>query len=231
MTRIAKILTILVVIGSLGFLGFAFALERGGPNWHEYITKPGDADPTAGKLPDYVFTQGEGTDPTWTVKSRADESFSSASANLADVILAAQNHKLQRQRDEIRALEEQVAPLEARLAAIKAAQDMDQAAIQTSEKQLAADLDALNTQINEVSSQGIQRAQEAHKIRVETEYRREDIFRLHEDLEIIRTDTFVAENLQDVLRDRIHQLDGKVGRLERRYEQLKSRMSDKKYNQ
>ena len=84
MTRLGKILVILIAFVSLAFAGFAIVVYYAGPNWQEM----------AGQIEGYKFTYTPGENPTWSaVKARGDVNIAT-DKNLAKVIDAVLAEKL-----------------------------------------------------------------------------------------------------------------------------------------
>ncbi len=214
MTKISKILVVVSAIASMIFLGVAVASYIGGPNWRV----------EANELEGYTFERGTGPTPSWSVKSNRPgpngQVFTATNPVLADVIVKARNDQLQKQREELGRLDQEIPIYESRVKQAKAAIDADILAMAAREKQLAEELNTLSATINDTTNQAIAKAQEAEDVRKVGERRREDVFRVRNLLAEVRTDKFRAIEQQKKLEDLLVRLNGQTERLERRKEQL-----------
>lgn len=217
MTKFSKILVVLVTFGSLAFMGAAAVTALVGPNWHA------EAEKETG----YVFEKKEGETPTWTVKSRLTGEELKTSRLLAETVIAARKDRISKQQERLEQLDKRIPAVEKALKEARAVQQTDTKGMQQREIQLAQQLAALNQQIDELTNLGIAKADEAQAIRVEAEKRREDVFRLRNQLDEIRSDTFRIAEQKKQLEDQLVRLNGILSRLDRRQQQLKAQLYEK----
>jgi len=208
MTAVSKIFVVVLACFSIAFAGFASVSHSSvaGPNWESHLSE----------FPDFVFEYTEGEPPTWSAKVRATDETVKSSKVLADVLLACQQKQIQDQKEILDGVQKQIPPLETRLTEIKAANQADTDSMKGKETLLVAELDQLYQDINEARDVGIKKSEEAHATRVQAEYRREDVFRLTNQLAEIRTDYFHQEQRQNRLRDLLYRTQGNIERLEHR---------------
>ncbi|MEX0728245.1 MAG: hypothetical protein WD065_18390 [Planctomycetaceae bacterium] len=218
MANLGKVLVFATMVFSLVFMGTALAVYYGGPNWEAQIEN----------LPEYLFEKSPtipGQRPTWTaVKNPTNAKDQQEQVNsgvvLPKVIIATQAHKLQRQRDAIGVLQPQIEQIQQQMTYTKSLIDADMIALTTKEEQLVQELKVLDEDIEELKQQAITQTQLAFTIQEETERRREDVFRMAQFLDSLRTDLSFAQQLQEELRTQIAPIEINNGYLESREKQL-----------
>ena len=102
MTKLGKVLTVFLAVGSLAFAGFALASYAGGPNW--------EAELKAADLQQYNFAKSEGEVPQWQVTRRfADRAeVGGPTPILAQAILTAREDLQKYQQERIADLDKQI---------------------------------------------------------------------------------------------------------------------------
>lgn len=224
LTTIGKCLAVLSAVLALAFAGFAVIATRGGPNWQA----------KAAELEEYQFERTEGENPQWTATFRlggtgdGGEPVGSPAQTLAQKLSDALNHKQQRQREELARLDAEMQgdpqqglpPLEQRIQEARQAIETDLKALAAYEQQLAAELQRVLDATAELSQQVVQKTQEGFAKGREASERREEIYRLRNQLEEINADIYRTQAQQDRLRDLLNRTYGSIGRLERRKQQL-----------
>jgi predicted RNase H-like nuclease (RuvC/YqgF family) len=216
MTKIAKCLVVFAVGASFAFLGFAWVSMMGGPNW----------DAEAAALPGYEITKG--ADGRWTVKERAsNQAVTVPSPTVrAAAIIAARKDLADKQDAEAKALTAPTDRYKKKLAEAQKLNEADVKAMDARVKQLDTQLADLNKKILELSGEVVKRSQDAQSIRTEASKRREDVFRLTRELHEIHTDHFRSDELERKLRDQLVRLDGVIGSLESRNQQLREALGN-----
>lgn len=213
MTRIGKILVVLIAFVSLAFAGFSIVVSYAGPNWPEI----------AGQIEGYKFTLSTGENPTWSaVKARGDVSVAS-DKNLAKVIDAVLTDKLKDIDAEVADYSGRIPPLTAELAATSAANAVDIPALEAYIVAERARLVALNTQVAGLEAQVLAQTDKAQKIENIAGARRDDKFRLDGQLAEIRADQY---RLGAILRDLAEELEQVNGNLERAGERQSNLQKD-----
>jgi chromosome segregation ATPase len=100
--------------------------------------------------------------------------------------------------------------------------DLDEAALKLRMDELAAELQAINKRIEEVSADVVKNSRAAQQTRSEAERRREDVARLKNQLKDIKADRYQATEQLKLLRDQLIRIRGENNRLENRNESLKA---------
>lgn len=205
MTRLSKILLVLVLSASIAFMGFAAVSAVGGPNWEREKED----------LTDYLFEFQPGENPTWTVKTRRGGEQISTSPVLAKVIVAAQKHQIQQQNEQLDQVSKTIPPLEKAIDNWKQINQVDRQAMATKAEELKQRIAALDTEITRLANEGIKISQQTLEVNQEAAERRSDVFRLQDQIDEIRNETYLAQEQQKSLRDYIARIEGKVQRLQR----------------
>lgn len=223
MGNISRILAVASAVLSVAFLGFALVTTRiGGPNWESEATMlaPTSSDPAG-----YVFTKSLGENAQWTAASTSGETVKTAKV-LPDAVVAAYDHKLAAVKAQLTALTDEQPQLEQRKAALEAAIATDTVALQQAVVEREQFLEQLRQQYSTLSQQVVQKTDEGQQIETTVEARRMDVFRLENQLELLKTDDARIEQIQQQMVDLIRQIDADLAKATRRQEQLESRLGD-----
>jgi phage shock protein A len=220
MTKYSKVLVVVTAAASLLFLGIAVAAVVGGPNWNAEREE----------LADFTFEISDGDPPMWTVRTRRPQRTDNGSMEvqtvgaptpvLAEAIARARDFQLRQQREELERIENQIPQFEAAISETRELIEIDLKAVRKREAELTAELEAIHDQIEELTAQAIAKAEEARVVRLEGERRRDDVFRLRNQLAELRTDRFRAIEQKNKLEDRLRRLRGDNEKLERRRQDL-----------
>jgi len=210
MTRIGKILVILITFASLAFAGFAILVVNAGPNWKEM----------AGQIEGYKFTLSTGENPTWSaVRARGDSQVAS-DKNLAKVIDAVLADKLKGIQEEAADYQGRIPPLKDELEKSKVANEADLPALAAYILAERARLDALNAEVAKLESQVLAETGTAQKLENIASDRRDDVFKLTGQLTELRTDKFRLEAIKRQLAEELEQVLGNIERAEERQKQI-----------
>lgn len=220
MTRFSKILLVLVLFASIAFMGFAAVSSVGGPNWERETEL----------LPDYVFEYEPGENPIWSVKVRQGSEQISTSPVLAKVIVAAQKHQIQQQNEKIEQITKTISPLENAIKNWEAINKLDRQAMDVKAGVLNEKIITRDTEIAQLANEGIKLSQQSLEVNQEASERRADIFRLQDQIDEIRNETYLAQEQQNTLRDYIARIEGKVQRLQRQKELLEKAVQATDYD-
>lgn len=215
MTTFSKVLAVTAAALSLAFLGFAFTVLMGGPNWQA----------KARELSDYTFQRSDGDPPTWSVtRGASGETVHTGATSLAEAVVRARQDLQRRQRQRIRELDEQIAARETRLEQERKLIAANREALDRRAEQLLAELEALEAQIDQVASQALARSGEAQELQADVRRRREEVFRLRNLVEGLEADRYRIEQQAEKLHDLMIRLKGTVQRLQRRKRQLEEQL-------
>lgn len=223
MGNISRILAVACAILSVAFLGFALVTTRlGGPNWQTEAAKlrPTLQDPTG-----YVFNQTLGENPQWTATSASGEAVKSAPV-LPDVIVAAYDNKIAALKAKVAAIDEELPQLEQRKQGMEAAIEADRAALQQAVAERENFLQQLRDQYVNISQQVVKKTDEGEQIEFVVQDRRTDVFRLENQLELLKADDARVAQIEHQMQDLIRQIDTDLEKARRRQEQLKSRLGE-----
>ncbi|MCH7989985.1 MAG: hypothetical protein IID46_12655 [Planctomycetes bacterium] len=230
------------MVASLAFLGFASAVLQGGPNYQSQLKDP--------LLKDYVFETTKVKKKTkdlkagtklYTVTTRrpqqddegnwAEEVIERNSPVLAQVIIAARNHLKGEQEEELRLIRRELDGYEENGRNVPGLQEKinraikeineDTSAFQKREALLVAELQRIQKELSDVTDDAQNETVAAEKLQKEATSRREDVYRLKNQLEEIETDLYRAEQQRKKLEDLLIRVQSKVQRLKRRSKQLR----------
>lgn len=220
MNSLGKILVVFVTACSLGFSAFAMSLVTGGPNWIGESESPDLTD-------DFVFTMVPGEVPKYAVKNRkTDQAIGSQSEVLAEVVVAARKQQVTDARAEETRLQAEVARLQPLIKEIKDLAPPDQKGL----VERAQSMDKLLTKISEdiqtVTQEIATKAAAIQQIQKTAQERREEGFRLKNQLELLRTDMYAVIEQRRILQDELVRIEENLKRLEARGEQLKQQVGE-----
>lgn len=210
MTRIGKILVVLISVASLAFAGFAILIFYAGPNYQEM----------ASQIDGYKFTLSSGENPTWSaVRARGDSQVAS-DKSLAKVIDAVLADKLKAIQDESNDFKNRIPPLTEELERTKAANEADVPALTEYIAAQRTRLEALNTQLGQLESQVLAETANAQKLENIASARRDDVFKLNGQLTEVKADKFRLEAIKRQLAEELEQVIGNIERAEARQKKL-----------
>ncbi len=218
MNSLGKVLVVFVTVSSLGFAAFAMSLVSGGPNWK------GESE-SAELTKDFVFTMTPGEKPTYSVKTRqTDAAVQPGTPLLAEAVVAARKRQLEDATKLKGELEQKIAQIKPIIDQIKALIPPDAAGVQSRSDAYHKQYEQLNAAKQAASTELTAKSGEIQQTRKTGEERRDEAFRLRNQLELLRDDLFAATNQQKVLEDELVRAEENLRRLERRATQLKQQV-------
>jgi len=221
MNSIGKILVVFVTACSMGFLAFVVALRNGGPDWQGEMRSPE-------LQKEFVFATEPGEKVMYSAKHRRTETeVSPKTPILAEVILKSRKRLEDDANKKMQELSPQVQPLTERLAVIKKLIPEDDAGVQLRVKKYEEQIEKLVGQLKQVSDEFSAKTLETQDVMRLAQDRREEGYRLANQLELLRNDKFAALQQQKVLEFELIRLEENRQRLERRQKQLKQQLGDK----
>lgn len=223
LTNFSKILAVATAIVSLSALGAVLVVAAGGPNWQA----------EANSLKDYEFTRNEGETPTWTAKTRrprpqqgggapAQVTVATNVPTLPEAIAKSYEQTIKERNDEKAQLDRDIPLFQARIKEASELIQKDLAALKKKEELLIAERDAQAAAIDKLGKDNIARSQEIKTVRGELNKRRDDAFRLKNELDALRADRFRMIEQQRQLQDLLVRMNGSNDRLARREAQLQA---------
>lgn len=208
-----KVLAVLLSVGSLVFLGFVVTYASGGVNW--------ESEMRAEDLGDYKFQLSDGEAPKWTVTGPGGASVASVDKNkLAAAIVSARKNLQQRQQAELNRIQQEIPQVEAQLTAIQQLEGVDLEALKKRETEVENYLAGLNKAVLALSDQLAKRVQDTTDARTDAADRRKDVYRLTNELEVLRTDRARLVELRRELADEYLRLQITNESLKQRVDQL-----------
>lgn len=220
MNTVGKILVVFVTATSLGFLAFVAALRNGGPDWLGEMRSPE-------LQKEFVFTTEPGEKVMYSVKHRrSDSAIGSKTPVMAEVVLAARK----RLEEEANKKFQELSPIpqmeQDRLKAIVETIPVDKAGVETREKNFNARIQQLWDEIQAIGNEFAALTLQTQDVLRVGEERRGEVYRLSNQLELLRNDKYAAGVQQRVLEDELIRLQENERRLERRQNQLKKQLNE-----
>ena len=216
MNTIGKILVVFVTACSLGFLAFVIAFRNGGPDWKGELR-------SADLQKEFVFA----TEPGESAKHRRTEtSVVDKTPILAEVVLKSRKRLEEDANKKFQELSPQVEPLTEFLALVKKLIPEDDAGVQVRIKTYEAHIQQLIAALKDVGNQFSVVTLETQDVLRVAQERREENYRLANQLELLRNDNFAAMQQKKVLEDELVGLQENQRRLESRRKQLKKQLGD-----
>ncbi len=220
MTKMSKVLAVLIAALSLAFMAFAGAAFVGGPNWV--------AESEAEDLKPFRFDKevnAQDGKVTWSVSSivgtpEDTKAPLKKSAVLADTIIAARKKLSTDQKAAIGKITEQIPGEQNNLDRIRIVLGKDNDALKEFRNNLKKDVAQHWELAEDQSKQIVSASQETQAKQIESGNRREDIVRLKTQLDVLRADLYQAEKHQVTLRDLLYRLQAKVAAAQRTREKL-----------
>lgn len=220
MNTVGKILVVFITATSLGFLAFISALRNGGPDWLGEMRSPD-------LQKEFVFTTEPGEKITYSVKHRrTDTSVVDKTPVMAEVVLKARKRL---EEDTNKKFQELSPQPQIGLDALKAMTELipvDKAGVDLREKNYNDRIQQLWNEIQTIGTEYSALTIQTQDIMRVAEERRGEVYRLHNQLELLRNDRFASMEQQRVLEDERVRLEENKRRLERRQNQLKQQLND-----
>ena len=213
-----KVMVVFVTAASLGFAAFALSLVAGGPNWKNEVENEDFTN-------DFVLTVTGGEKKSYAIKSRqTDQAVGAGSPLLAEVVVKGREKQVADAKAEDARLGAEIARIKPIIAEFKALTPPDQAGLVARTMAMDKVLTQIDKAVQAASAEFAARSAAIKQIDLTTKERREEGFRLKNQLELLRTDLFALLAQQKVLEDELVEVEENMKRLERREEQLKKQM-------
>lgn len=218
MNSFGKILVVFTTACSLGFAAFTLSLVSGGPNWK------GEAE-SAELTNDFLITAVAGEKPMYSAKNRkTDQGVGTQSTLLAEVVVGARKQQVADAREKESELNKEIARIKPLIEEMRALIPPDQAGLVVRAQMLDKILTQLSEQIQSTTQAITAKAAAIKVIQTTTQERREEALRLRNQLELMRTDLYVAQAQQKLLEVELVRVEENLKRLERRGEQLQKQV-------
>lgn len=218
MNSLGKILVVFVTAISLGFTAFTLAMVTGGPNW---LAESESTELTN----DFIFTKASGEKPTYSVKNRrTDASVQAATPVLAEAVVKARQEQAKLASDKLAQLTQQITTIKPQIEAIKSLIPPDDAGVKKRSESYEKHLEKLNADLLVATTEFTTKGSEIQQTRRTGQERREEGFRMKNQLELLRNDLFAAEKQKKVLADELVRMEEYLKRLQRREALLKEQV-------
>ena len=216
MTKISKILTVLVFFACLSFMGFAMVTGLGGPNWHNKSEAL-----AAGHSFSFEY---RGPESGWEVKDyrKSTPEPVATGKSLAEVVVKSQRKLIDNQQTELDAFAKEIDAVSQIHTRQQAAITADQAAFTARFAVLEQQLKALRLEAVEESKKAVTKSDEAKAVRQVAALRRDELIQLQNQLVVLRTQKSSALADQKRLEDLLNQAQAVLADVERRKELLES---------
>jgi len=212
-SRIGKILTVAILVGSASFMGFALVTNFAGPNWKQ----------KAEEFSDYNFAPPTGEGGSWTVTARTISSEEvNKTKTLPGAYVSALKHRIQIDQARKTANDKASATLKTKIAEVEQLAQGDKFAIQKRVDSLNEAILKQNAESKLVSDQILAKTDEAQKLNEQIAVRREETERMSAQLEELRSQYAIMNEKKRRLNDLLIRAQGNLERARRRHELLKS---------
>ncbi len=215
LTRISKVLAVFITVGSIAFVGFAIATTFGEPDPLRHLDNP--------VFNGYGISKQVGGDQ-WEAKRGFDGSSVGTSKVVYDVMVKVLNEVDQTRKQEATRLKEQQAALGAKNLSLQEFIIADENALKAYVETNRAYLAKIREAEAIATSQVISQTALAQSKELEAARRRNDVFRLKQQVEELKTDVFRLNELEVHLVNLLEQVQGDVQRTQARKQQLQTRL-------
>jgi chromosome segregation ATPase len=220
MNTFGKILVVFVTASSLGFLAFVIAYRNGGPDWQGEMR-------SADLQQEFVFATEPGEIVKYSSKHRRSETtVADKLPVLAEVVLKSRKRLEEDANKKLQELQPQMERLTANRDLVRKLNPIDDAGVHVRIKNYEKQTQELVGTLNEIGSQFSVATLETQDLLRLSQERREEAYRLANQLELLRNDQFSAIQQQKVLEDELVRLEENHRRLDRRQKQLKQQLGD-----
>lgn len=216
LTRISKVLAVFLAVGSLAFVGFAIATTFGEPDPAVLLRDP--------VFEGYSVALQPGGAGVWEARRAADGSTVASSKNVYDVMVKVLDDANKRNNDIVTARKATQEALEGKLATLQSAIAQDEQALVDFETKQRDLLEKVREEEKRTISQVITATAEAQKLENAVAKRREDVFRLRQEMSELDVDLYRLQEIERDLENVKVQVQGDLQRATDRNQQLKDRL-------
>ncbi len=211
MNDFGKICVVFVTAASLAFVAFAGAMRTGGRNWLAEADEISDQ---------YTLSITPGDTYSYAITERRTAKQIGTSKVLAEVVTKARADQASTVRNQLNDLNQRREALEPQTAAAAAAIVADEAGLKQREAALVQQVEDVHQEIARISEDILAAVNEVQRIRSLGQERREEGYRLKNQLELLRNDLHAATVQRKNLQEEELRLKETLQRLERRNRQL-----------
>lgn len=215
MNQFGKVCVVFLTAASLAFVAFAVALGTGGRNWQAEADELGK---------DFALNITPGEKVSYAIAERnpppGGNAFTATSTVLAEAVTKAKAQQVTAANNRLKELTEKREQLEPLTKAALEAITADEQGLKVREQALVAQVEAVNAEIARLSDEILAAVNEVQRIRALGQERREEGYRLKNQLELLRNDLSVATVQRKSLEEEELRLKEILQRLQRRNRQL-----------
>jgi len=211
---VVKVMVVFVTAASLGFAAFTLSLVSGGPNWKNEVEAEDFTN-------DFILNVSGGEKKSYAVKVRATDAAVATSSILPEVVVKAREKQVTEAKAEDAKLAAEIARIKPIIAEFKALIPPDQAGLLARSAAMDKVLEQQDKATQAASAEFAAKSASIKQIDFTMKERREEGFRLKNQLELLRTDLNAALVQQKALEDELVEVEENLKRLERREQQLK----------
>ncbi len=220
MNTVGKILVVFITACSLGFVAFVSALRNGGPDWKSEVRSPE-------LQKEFVFTFEQGEKPTFSSKHRrSEQSVIDKTPILAEAVLKSRKRLEEDANKKFQELSPQPQLIQDAIKKQMELIPIDKQGVEVREQNFNQLIQQLWTDMQSVGNQFSELTVQTQEVLREAQLRREEGYRLANQVELLRNDKFAAIEQQKVLEDELIRLEENKRRLDRRKNQLKQQLGD-----
>lgn len=218
MRNIFKIMSVVITVFSVSFMGTAIAMYFGHPDVQSEMSSEA--------MQAFSFTATSGENPSWTVTRRfgpEEQRNVGSSGNALEAVSRAHDNLaawLRTETSDMKSLTDRVAGAQGETSQFRASQETDLAATVRRKQMLDQFAAQLQTELQRVSAAEQSLAEQAKQVQLETATRRTDVVRLQNELEEARTDLFRLTELRRELTDELVRLQLDLQGIQDRVDQL-----------
>jgi hypothetical protein len=211
MQTFSRVLTVVVAVISVAFMGFAGVVSFGGPNWAA----------EARSMEGYTFERAPGDNPVWSAtRSEGREELATKSLLLPEVLAAAYKDRADRANAELQELNNAIPELERRIALSREMQAADVPALDRYFQNETVELQNIQEEILVATREQERLASEVRKIEDQLESRRQDVFRTELQHRLLVADLARIQQNVAAVEEQIRLLEDELDKSRRRSEEL-----------
>jgi len=211
MQTLSRVLVVLVAILSIAFMGFAGVVSFGGPNWKSQMDQ----------LEGYTFKLLPGETPTWEATRLSDrEVLSDKSSVQGKVLAAAMKDKVDQASQQVATIKQQIPALTTQQLAITEVEYLDKDALKRFQEMAEGELVEIRQLLANARTERETLMVEVKKVEDRVQSRREDVFRLETQHQLVLSDVEALKQNIINLEEQIVLLEDDLDKLLRRSAQL-----------
>ncbi len=213
MQGFSRVLTVLIAVISIAFMGFAGVAAFSGPNWEAELKA----------LKGYTFRQSPGENPVWSAtRIQGGEELSPTSPLAPAVLVTAMEDRQRVAQEELQRLQSEVIPnLEAQRDYLEKMAAADLPALESKIAQERERLTGIDKQVEATAMEQDALAKEVAKLEDQLDSRRDDVFRLALQHQVLVADIVRIQQNVQVVDEQIRLIEDELDKAYRREQVLR----------